>query len=193
MRTLKNMAVRLARILLLIVFGILFIVALPVIPIVYIISGKDLLDWITKKHETLDSKLIKLLSQENRNKETEKQIIMITLIGIFAVATVSIFIIKYFTGKKKSHSEKSGLGINNTYSSEYKEGLYKIVEVLHPDLKCEIVKALYVNDLTDKEIQKDLPCAIKNLNVRQQTVLLNRLYMERPSLRECIDNIRIKM
>ena len=118
---------------------------------------------------------------------------MITLIGIFAVATVSIFIIKYFTGKKKSHSEKSGLGINNTYSSEYKEGLYKIVEVLHPDLKCEIVKALYVNDLTDKEIQKGLPCAIKNLNDRQQTVLLNSLYMERPSLRECIDNIRIKM
>nr|DAN05493.1 MAG TPA: hypothetical protein [Caudoviricetes sp.] len=118
---------------------------------------------------------------------------MITLIGILAVATVSIFIIKYFTGKKKSHSEKSGLEkINDTYSSEYKEGLYKIVEVLHPELECEIVKALYVNDLTDKEIQKALPCAIKNLNVRQQTVLLNRLYMERPSLRQCIDNIRIK-
>ena len=66
MRTLKNMAVRLARILLLIVFGILFIVAIPVIPIVYIISGKDLLDWITEKHETLDSKLTKLHSNDNK-------------------------------------------------------------------------------------------------------------------------------
>lgn len=118
---------------------------------------------------------------------------MTTLIGIFAVATVSIFIIKFFTGKKKSHSEKSGLEINDTYSSEYKEGLYKIVEVLHPELKCEIVKSLYANDLTNKEIQKALPCAIKNLNVRQQTVLLNSLYMERPSLRQCIAHIRIKM
>lgn len=66
MRTLKNMAVRSARILLLIVFGILFIVAIPVIPIVYIISGKNLFYWTLEKHETLDSKLTELLSNDNK-------------------------------------------------------------------------------------------------------------------------------
>lgn len=66
MRILKNMTVRLARMLLFLVLGIPIIVASPVIPIVYIISGKDLLDWILEKHETLDSKLTKLLSNDNK-------------------------------------------------------------------------------------------------------------------------------
>lgn len=75
----------------------------------------------------------------------------------------------------------------------YEVGLRKIAEVLRPDIKSNREKTIYANTLNSKEIQKGLLCAIKNLNVRQQTVLLNRLYMERPSLRQCIDNIRIKM
>ncbi len=66
MRTLKNMAVRLARILLFLVFGIPFIAAIPVFPIVYIIIGEDLFYWILEKHETLDSKLTELLSNDNK-------------------------------------------------------------------------------------------------------------------------------
>lgn len=66
MRTLKNMAVRLARILLFLVFGIPIIVAIPVFLIVYIISGKNLFYWVLEKHETLDSKLTELLSNDNK-------------------------------------------------------------------------------------------------------------------------------
>lgn len=62
MRTLKNMAVRLAIMLLPLASGILSIVVSPVIIIVYIISGKNLFDWIVEKLETLDSKLTELLS-----------------------------------------------------------------------------------------------------------------------------------
>ena len=76
----------------------------------------------------------------------------------------------------------------------YEIGLCKIAEVLRPDIKSNREKTLYVNMLNSEEMQKVLPCVIRNLNNRPvQDVLLNRLYMERPPLRECIDNIRIKM
>ena len=76
----------------------------------------------------------------------------------------------------------------------YEIGLCKIAEVLRPDIKSNREKTLYVNMLNSEEMQKVLPYVIRKLNDRLvQDVLLNRLYMERPSLRECIDNIRIKM
>lgn len=66
MRTLKNIAIRLARMLLFLVFGIPIIVAIPVFIIAYIISGKNLFYWTLEKHETLDSKLTELLSNDNK-------------------------------------------------------------------------------------------------------------------------------
>lgn len=106
---------------------------------------------------------------------------MITLIGIFAVATVSIFIIKYFTGKKKSHSEKSGLEkISGTIINKASRELNDFAEGMRDT---ETVK---------KELLKAIDDNTKSLRT-QYTQHFESLIRSRETYKKMLDNSSVRV